>query len=84
MPLGLLRVLVVSSLASGAIWHPLVQLLGLSVFGVVALQVPGGASALAHQYLAACWSVPVLYAAVALTVGRRRPLVWSRSGVKGC
>jgi hypothetical protein len=84
VPLGMLRVFIVTSLASGARWQPIVQLLGLSVFSVVALQLPRGAYALAWQYLVACWSLPVLYAVVVLSTRHRRPVVRSRASPQRC
>ncbi len=64
VPLGVLRVLILASLATRARWHTLVPLIGLSVFGIIAVRWPLDPRHLASVYAVACWGVLACYVAV--------------------
>ncbi|MGO8914942.1 MAG: hypothetical protein ACLQJR_03440 [Stellaceae bacterium] len=75
MPLGALRVLVISNMATGRRWRSLVQLVALAVFPLVAMAFPGGAARLAEQYMAASWGLMALYLIIAVSEGGFRGLL---------
>jgi hypothetical protein len=70
--LSLLRVLIVTNLATGKTWRPLLQGFALAAMGVVAVSVGrGGPQALATAYIDLCCVVTACYLVVELLLARR-------------
>lgn len=72
IPLCVLRVLVVGSLALTANWLPMLQLLGIVLVATLAMLLRHGTCALAMIYLGVCSSVALFYLAINGLLARRR------------